>query len=259
LLSNAIKYNRPGGRIRVRAQLRRPDVGAPRVDIAVDDTGIGIAPANLVRLFTPFDRFGAATRGIDGTGIGLALSQRLMLMMDGNLRATSELGRGSTFTASLPVTEPPEWALSRVGADAPAVGRGDQNGTRQMCLVYFQDNGISHELMKSIISRRPHWRMLVADSEASGHDEAMAERPELVLLDLHAPGVNVVDVIKRLRADPITQDLNVVVVSSDANPRDINRLLRAGANGYLSRPLVAAEIVDVLDSCATSSTRPCAT
>jgi PAS domain S-box-containing protein len=255
LLSNAIKYNRPGGRVVVRATLGQ-HADAPRVDISVQDTGIGISPADLPRVFTPFDRLGAQAHGIDGTGIGLALSQRLMRMMDGNLSVTSELGLGCTFTASLPLGQPPESVPSSEAADGQVSSPADLNAVRQMCLLYVKDNSFSMELMTSLIARRPQWRMVVADSEAPGHDLAIPGSPDLVLLDLHRPDLAGVDVLERLRADPVTQDLEIVVASADAKPSQINRLLRAGANGYLTRPLEVAEIVDLLDSCSANSTSP---
>ena len=113
LLSNAIKYNHPGGRIDIRCELPATDPDRTRpveptrgLDIVVSDTGLGSQVENLPRLFTPFDRLGVQSRGIDGTGVGLALSQRLMSMMGGGLRATSEYGVGSTFIASLALTQP---------------------------------------------------------------------------------------------------------------------------------------------------------
>jgi PAS domain S-box-containing protein len=259
LLSNAIKYNRPGGRVDVRAEVIRRADDAPRVDMAVHDTGIGIAPANLSRLFTPFDRLGAQVHGINGTGIGLALSQRLMLKMDGNLRATSELGLGSTFTASLPLGQPPEWAPWSDAARGPAAASADVNAVHQMCLLYVMDNSFSIELVKSLIGRRPQWRMVVADTGAPGHNLAISDRPDLVLVDLRQLDLAGVEVLERLRADPITQDRQIVVAGADANPSQIHRLLRAGANGYLTRPLAVAEIVDLLDTCAVRSRGPCVT
>jgi len=99
LLSNAIKYNRPDGTVLLG--FSRPD--GSRLRILVSDTGPGIAPDNLKRLFTPFDRLGAERSNIDGTGLGLALSHQLALLMGGTLGATSEEGRGSVFFIDLPV------------------------------------------------------------------------------------------------------------------------------------------------------------
>jgi CheY-like chemotaxis protein len=128
-----------------------------------------------------------------------------------------------------------------------------------MCLLYVMDNSFSIELVKSLIGRRPQWRMVVADTGAPGHNLAISDKPDLVLVDLRQPDLAGVEVLERLRADPITQDRQIVVAGADANPSQINRLLRAGANGYLTRPLAVAEIVDLLDTCTVRSMGRCAT
>jgi light-regulated signal transduction histidine kinase (bacteriophytochrome) len=106
LLSNAIKYNRPGGRIDVTCHL-----SDGQVHIDVTDTGPGIRAEDLPRLFTPFDRLGEEASNVEGTGIGLVLSRRLMELMDGRLEATSVFGTGSTFTLTMPRADAPETAL----------------------------------------------------------------------------------------------------------------------------------------------------
>lgn len=107
LLSNAVKYNEAGGRVDVRCEM-----AGGALDIVVADTGPGISATELPRLFTPFDRLGAHTTGIGGSGIGLALSQRLMSGMGGRLRVSSQAGVGSTFTASIPLASPTPRASS---------------------------------------------------------------------------------------------------------------------------------------------------
>jgi signal transduction histidine kinase len=114
LLSNAIKYNRVGGSVSVQC-----DCGDGRLQLHIVDTGPGIRPEDLDRLFVPFDRLGAEHGDIEGTGIGLALSRRLAEAMGGNLLVESEPGRGSTFTIDLPVVESPVDRDDRAGVSAP--------------------------------------------------------------------------------------------------------------------------------------------
>ncbi len=105
LLSNAIKYNRPGGTVEVVVEViveGRDDVGAGAVSIAVTDTGPGISPVDLPRLFAAFDRLGRESTDIEGTGIGLNLSRRLVTLMGGRLEVETAAGEGSTFTVTLP-------------------------------------------------------------------------------------------------------------------------------------------------------------
>src|SRR5664279_6073765 len=140
LLSNAIKYNVRGGRVDVGCE---PSPGS-MLHISVQDTGPGIRADDLPRLFTPFDRLGAQTTGIEGTGVGLALSERLMSNMGGSLRASSQVGAGSTFPASIPLAAPP--GVSETTA-APAVGTDRATASVPAVtqvvrtVVYIEDNG----------------------------------------------------------------------------------------------------------------------
>src|SRR5207247_989089 len=119
LLSNAVKYNRTGGAVGVSCEER----AGGRLRILVTDTGPGIAPGKLERLFTPFDRLGAEATGVEGTGLGLALSKHLVDAMGGTLDVMSELGAGSAFTVEFPLAGAPAAVLDAPGA--PPTGRGE--------------------------------------------------------------------------------------------------------------------------------------
>ncbi len=247
LLSNAIKYNRPGGRVDVTCT----SIGDSVLDIVVRDTGRGIAAELLPRLFTPFDRLDAHSTGIEGTGVGLALSQRLMTLMNGTLTASSTLGSGSTFTASLPLAtaHPADPAVLSVSPAPPPPPLGGPDRT----LLYIEDNISNVALMERLLTHRPRWKMIVAGHGTLGLELAAAVSPDLVLLDLHLPDMNGLDILRSLHADPITEDLVVVVISADANPHRIDRMLTAGAHAYLTKPLDVTEVLHLLD---TVSPRP---
>ena len=102
IMSNAIKYNRPGGSVDITCGT----LGSEMLGIAITDTGTGIAAADLARVFSPFDRLGRESSGIEGTGIGLAIAQRLVRTMGGRLDVSSTVGTGSTFTVTLPRAHP---------------------------------------------------------------------------------------------------------------------------------------------------------
>ncbi len=240
LLSNAVKYNRSGGRVVVRCRAE----GGHRLHIDVTDTGRGIAERDLPRLFTPFDRLGAEHTGIEGTGVGLALSQRLTTLMGGTLTATSEVGVGSTFTVSLPSVGLPGPAPA---AHRPVDGPPPAALPCARTLLYIEDNGSNVELVRQLLDRRPEWRMLVAGSGALGLQLAATGAPELVLLDLHLPDADGMDVLRELRGDPATRGMQVVVVSADASPHQQERLLEAGASAYLTKPLDVADVLALLD------------
>jgi PAS domain S-box-containing protein len=221
LASNAVKYNRHGGTIRVACQATPEG----RVAILVQDTGPGLSAEKLARMFTPFDRLGAEQSEVQGTGMGLALSKGLMEAMDGALRAESVEGQGSTFTVELPEVD------------------GGGHG-----VLYVEDNASNQRLVERVLAERGGVRL-----RTTGHGEQVQglvrqHRPELVLLDLHLPDVDGEEVLRRLKADPRTAEVPVVVISADVNPEHIERVLAAGAREYLTKPLDVARFRVVVDS-----------
>lgn len=187
------------------------------------------------------------------------------------MRAESRVGVGSTFTASIPLSPVPPDATALLATpldavppspipagpvrtaptDRPAAGSAPHamTGARQMCLLYIEDVSSNVGLMEQVVGRRPNWQMTVAGLGGLGHDLATTNRPDLVLLDLHLPDRPGIEVLKGLRDDPRTRDMRIVIVSADANPHQINRLLAAGADGYLTKPLAVADVLELLDSC----------
>jgi len=231
LLGNAIKYNLPGGLVRVEC---REEAGA--VWLGVVDTGRGIATDEQQRLFQPFERLGAAQSGIEGTGIGLALSRRLVEAMGGSIGVDSTPGSGSTFWLRLPrggpATPPLSGADATVGQPPPATPPADTS-----TVLYIEDNPVNVVLMEAMLARLPQVRMISAPLPAEGLEMARAERPALVLLDIHLPGMDGFEVLARLRAHPATERLPVVAVSANALQGDIDAAVAAGFDGYLTKPL----------------------
>jgi PAS domain S-box-containing protein len=251
LISNAIKYNRAGGWVEVRCELST----TTNLDIVVQDNGIGIPAEELPRLFTPFDRLGAQSSTVEGSGVGLALSHRLMTTMDGTLQATSEVGVGSIFTASIPLAPALPVPLELVTQAPAETGLGESGDVEApaLTLLYIEDNNSNIMLMQHLLGHRPGWSMITAKTGTTGLELATTRSPDLVLLDLHLPDVNGMDVLHRLRAEPRTSGLRVVIVSADANPNQMNRLLAAGAYAYLTKPLDVARMLTLLDNFSPES------
>ena len=248
LLSNAIKYNKPGGRVDVRATV----VDHDHLQLSVTDTGMGIPTEDLPRLFIPFDRLGAESTDVEGTGIGLALSQRLVAIMRGRLEVESTVGMGSTFSVIMPLTDPPQL---RAGGDQ-AEAHEALAPIRSSTLLYIEDNMPNVQLVQSILNRRPGWTLVHAQCGAVGLELAQTTHPALILLDLHLPDMHGIDVLNALRSDPQTADTPIVVVSADANPRQIQRLRAAGAQDYMTKPLKVSEVFRLLDMHGRPETPP---
>ena len=241
LLSNAIKYNRQGGSVVVRIE----DHG-DAWRIAIDDTGRGLDEAQRARLFVPFERLDASNGGIEGTGIGLALSRRLVELMHGTIGVESEPGRGSTFWVQLAKVDdsasaPPRATMPPLPATAPPAAPA------ALELLCIEDNPTNMLLVEHIVSLRPQWRLLPATSPAAGIELARSRQPRLVLLDIHLPEMDGWSVMKVLREDPETRDIPVVAVSAHAMPSDRARGRAAGFADYLTKPLDLARMLEVLD------------
>ena len=246
LLSNAIKYNRPGGSVEVRCE----QTAESMMDIIVSDTGLGIPADELPRLFSPFNRHGAQTVAIEGSGVGLALSLRLMTTMGGHLRAASEVGVGSTFIASIPLSAPMSTPTTfPMPVRMPAPGhRSMEPEAPPLSLLYIEDNRSNISLMQQLIVYRPQWHLITAGDGASGLALVATNVPDLVLLDLHLPDMDGIEVLRRLHADASTDKQRVVILSADASDNQIKRLLAAGAYAYLTKPLDIPKVLEVLDA-----------
>jgi PAS domain S-box-containing protein len=240
LLSNAVKYNRSRGTVAVACQQTSPT----RVGITVTDTGMGIANERLGQLFTPFERLGAEDTDIEGTGIGLALSLRLTEAMGGTLTAASTLGKGSTFSLELPCVEGPVERYERLNGHAePAI---PPEAARHK-ILHIEDNPANLKLVERILARRPDVEVVPAMHGRLGLELAHEHRPVLVLLDVHLPDINGEQVLQRLRDDPVTASIPVIIVSADATPGQVRRLLAAGASAYLTKPIEVRDLLRILD------------
>lgn len=256
LLTNAVKYNRHGGRIAVAATATDPPPGADRDDddrwvrLSVADTGPGIAPDSLDQLFEPFERLGVDELGIDGTGVGLALSKGLVEAMGGAIGVESTVGTGSTFWVDLPRGDSTRASAPAVAPPSPrATTRGEGPGP---LVLYIEDNRANQRLVERVLRDRPERLEMVATGQA-GIDAAREHRPQLVLLDLGLPDLDGHEVLGRLKADPGTADIPVVVISADATQRSRDRLYREGAVGYMAKPVQVGDLVDLLDRFAVSA------
>ena len=247
LLTNAVKYTPVSGRVTVSCAAN----GNDQVRIRVADTGPGIAKEKLVRLFTPFDRLGAEQSNVEGTGLGLALSQRLMQAMGGAIGVENSCSYGSTFWVELPRTKSP------LEQTRPPKAR-DRKPPRRLegkkrTLLYIEDNLSNLTLIEQILEERPEIELLSAMQGQVGLDLARQHSPDLILLDLHLPDLPGWEVLSQLKAGETTSHIPVVVVSADATTRQIKRLAKAGAATYLTKPLDVAEFFQVLDQTAVAT------
>ena len=242
LLSNAIKYNRDGGSVSLSIS---PDSNqGESVRISVSDTGLGIAPEDVERAFEPFDRLDAASE-IEGTGLGLPLSRGLVAAMNGTIGASSIQGEGSTFWIELPAAVSPVKEDGHATTDQQVRAGAAVDGDRTV--LYVEDNLSNLKLIERVLASRPEIRLISAMQGQLGLDLAREHQPDLILLDLHLPDMNGDELLHRLRADTQTAATPVVVISADATPGQLERLLRAGARAYLTKPLDVRRFISLTD------------
>jgi CheY-like chemotaxis protein/anti-sigma regulatory factor (Ser/Thr protein kinase) len=219
LLSNAIKHNRRGGQVGLQVA---PDGDALR--ITVSDTGPGLDEAQRSRLFHAFERLGAARGAVGGAGIGLALSKRLVELMDGQIGLDSEPGAGCRF-----------WVRLASADGAPGAPEADLG--RSGTVLYVEDNPVNVLLMEAMLGQQTRLQLLSAALPQAGLQMAREQRPDLILLDIQLPGMDGYEVLRRLRDDAATSGIPVIAVSANAMPADIERGLAAGFDDYLTKPI----------------------
>jgi len=225
LVSNALKFTDRGGRVWVEAVSTR---AATR--IAVRDTGIGIAPDDLVRAFLPFEQ--VSRTSTPGAGLGLAISRSLAELHGGELSATSEPGVGSTFTLTLP--RRPQAASPKVPSGVIAVSA--MTAGRGQSILVVEDNATAMDLATDVL-RMADYEVWQAHGLAEAIAAIEVATPALILLDVRLGDGNGLELVKRLRSDGTHADLPILVLSADAMPDDVNRAREAGCDDFLSKPV----------------------
>jgi PAS domain S-box-containing protein len=247
LLSNAVKYTAVSGSVTVAFS----DSTKGLTRISVRDNGAGIAVDKLARLFTPFDRLGAEQSTVEGTGLGLALCQRLVQAMHGSIGVNSNLGTGSTFWLELPKAESPLQGLA-AQMNSTASERATEEESRR--ILYIEDNFSNVTLVEQMLAERPALELMTAMQGRVGLELARQHSPDLILLDLHLPDMPGWQVLAQLKADHLTRTIPVVVISADATVPQVKRLVSAGARAYLTKPLDIGEFFRVLDEALAPAT-----
>ena len=227
LLSNAVKYNHPQGTVSISCREQEE-----MLCIEVVDTGIGIDPRSMDDLFVAFARLGHENSEIEGTGIGLTITKQLVERMGGFLEVESSPGSGSVFRVFLPAVK------AEAIADPNEQGRlvAAEQFQGPATLLYIEDNVCNIQLLKSIIRRWPGFTLIVRKNAEKGLEAATLLKPDLILMDLHLPGMSGKEAFLELRKNPDTANIPVIALSADAMQKTIDECLQLGFSAYLTKP-----------------------
>lgn len=237
LLSNAVKYNDPGGSIAVRCRA----VDDRRLRISVADTGRGLSQDQIDRLFSPFERLGAEGSEVEGTGLGLALTKRLVEAMHGSIGLETVLGVGSTFWIELGLSHESDVATG-VNADA----FGSERSENVSRLIHVEDSLDELRSVEELLSAHPDIELIsIADAETA-MDMAIRFQPDAMLLDLGVAGVDAADLIGRMTADSATSSIVILTIGDAATEL-------TGMHQHMVKPISDADLLaTVTDALAVS-------
>ena len=248
LVDNAVKFTARGG-LRFAVSAKPAARGKTKLIFAVTDSGIGISPAELKRLFRPFTQANdGVSRRFGGTGLGLSAVKRLAHAMGGSLSVTSKPKRGSTFTLSVPVALVKDKAAKSNGAFAPAASAH----TRSLKILCAEDNPYGRVILNTILTEFGHHADFVGSGEAAV--EAVSRGGyDVILMDVTLAGVDGLEATRRIRVLPgRAAKIPVIGLSALSSSADVARAMQAGMNVYLTKPLTPAALADALATFPTS-------
>jgi len=246
LISNGVKYNQIGGKVMItteRIQNNNGDFETLR--ISIKDTGVGISPENIKKLFNPFERIGADRTSVEGSGLGLVVVKKLVDALGGLMGVESMPGVGSTFWIELPQIESQLETMQKSGGLAEATsGFTNKTGT----ILYIEDNISNIDLVEQILSSQRSDIGLVSQMNGKkAVQSAIDHKPDLILLDLDLPDIHGSEVLKLLQAEERTKAIPVVIISADAMTKQIEKLMKSGAKNYLTKPIEVIVFLSVID------------
>ncbi|MBT3703021.1 MAG: PAS domain S-box protein [Alphaproteobacteria bacterium] len=252
LLSNAIKYNRPSGKVTIKTVLR-----GTICRIYVTDTGAGLAEEDATKVFEPFNRLGWENSETEGTGIGLAISKRLIEAMHGNIGYTSETGEGTSFWIDVPLdrhriirrTPKNSNANSNI-VERQEVSRGFPS-TKTFKLLYVEDNKANVTLMQQVIKRQKNAQLYIAETAEAGLIQVAEIQPDIIVMDINLPGMDGFEALDALKSNSDTRDIPVIALSADAMPHQVAKGQQLGFTSYLTKPLDIPEFEKILKELLT--------
>ncbi|MEH2419926.1 MAG: ATP-binding protein [Nostoc sp.] len=247
LLGNAIKFTDEGKvtfKVEVIDQL--PGDGQTvkyRIRFSVEDTGIGITPNELGKIFLPFEQVGEKKRQTEGTGLGLAITRQLVQMMGSDVHVKSQIGQGSSFWFEIAIAEASQWVQSAMAAPKEQI-IGFEGSPRTILMV---DDRWENRTVITNLLQPLGFNVVEATNGQEGLEKAIALKPDLVITDLIMPEMDGFELIQHLRHTPDIADVKIIVSSASVFEADQHRSLKAGSDAFLSKPVYADELLHQLE------------
>ncbi|MEH2235196.1 hybrid sensor histidine kinase/response regulator [Nostoc sp.] len=214
-----------------------------RLRYTVEDTGIGITPADLSKIFLPFEQVGEKKRQVEGTGLGLAITQQLVEMMGSDIHVNSQIGQGSSFWFELEIAEATDWVQSAMTAsEKQIIGFEGSPYTILMVDDRWENRTVITNLLQPL-----GFNVVEASNGKEGLEIAIALKPDLIITDLLMPEMDGFELIKHLRHTPDIQDVKIIVSSASVFEADQQRSLQAGGNDFLTKPIQVDELLHQLE------------
>ncbi len=246
LITNAIKYNTENGLVRISYEKK----GANKVCIKMEDTGIGISPEQQSRIFQPFERLDWENTEIDGTGIGLAISRRLVNLMEGEIFFQSDQDKGTTFFIELNLVKG-DFLLDKE-PDFKKEEKEHFTSADHFQILYVEDNPLNLSLVEDILSVHESINLLSAPQAKLGIELAKTHQPDLILMDINLPELDGIEALKILRSIEKTKHIPVIAISADAMESDIKKAMSAGFEAYITKPIEIANFLEIINGFVNS-------
>jgi signal transduction histidine kinase/ActR/RegA family two-component response regulator len=234
LLSNAVKFTSKNGKVTLRVS---DDPARDCINFSVEDTGIGISQEDLQRLFIPFTQVDSSlTRQHEGTGLGLALVQKLVELHGGGVAVKSEVGKGSIFTVCIPGNYATELEETPEQVDTAENKADAMQPSLQLGKILLAEDTDSNIIILGDYLEYQGYTMIYARNGQEALEKAKEHLPDLILMDIQMPLMDGLEATRRLRADPRFATLPIITLTALAMTGDRERCLEAGATEYVSKP-----------------------
>ncbi|MDX1812705.1 MAG: ATP-binding protein [Gammaproteobacteria bacterium] len=240
LFSNAVKYNKEGGKITISTKISENNM----LRICISDTGNGIPQEKQSQVFQPFNRLGAESSNIEGTGLGLAVCKNLMEKLGGKIAFESTADEGTTFWIDLPVVSAEQAVNSEQKKSVPPLQLSAEKS--ESVLLYVEDNYENLSLMENIVERIPGLTLISASTAEEGIVIAEEQNPDVIVLDINLPGMSGIEAAKHLAQSEKTRHIPVIALSADAMQSTIDEAYQSGFSQYMTKPLNVSEFIVAL-------------